>query len=53
MDLIPDLTPVLGFTDDLGVVITVLSSAIAVHVKDECRRQARQSTEAIFNEYPS
>ncbi|MBP98237.1 hypothetical protein CMK18_19980 [Candidatus Poribacteria bacterium] len=42
-----DLTPVLGFTDDLGVLITVLS-AVAVHVKDEYRRQARQSTVAVL-----
>ena len=36
IDSIPDLTPVLGFTDDVGILIATLS--IAVHIKDEYRR---------------
>ncbi|MDP6599030.1 MAG: DUF1232 domain-containing protein [Candidatus Poribacteria bacterium] len=52
IDSIPDLTPVLGFTDDLGILITALS-VIAVHIKDECRRQARQDADTIFNKHSS
>jgi uncharacterized membrane protein YkvA (DUF1232 family) len=52
IDSIPDLTPVLGFTDDLGILITALS-VIAVHIKDEYRRQARQDADTIFNKHPS
>ena len=40
IDSIPNLTPVLGFTDDVGILITTLS-VISVHIKDEYRRQAR------------
>ena len=32
IDSIPDLIPVLGFSDDLGLLITVLSK-IAIHIK--------------------
>ncbi|MBF73712.1 hypothetical protein CMK20_05920, partial [Candidatus Poribacteria bacterium] len=38
IDSILDLIPVLGFSDDLGLLITVLSK-IAIHIKDEYRQQ--------------
>ena len=49
IDLIPDLIPVLGFSDDLGLLITVLSK-IAIHIKDESRQQARQDVDRIFDQ---
>ena len=49
IDSIPDLIPVLGFSDDLGLLITVLSK-IAIHIKDESRQQARQDVDRIFDE---
>ena len=49
IDSIPDLIPVLGFSDDLGLLITVLSK-IAIHIKDESRQQARQDVDRIFDQ---
>ena len=49
IDLIPDLIPVLGFSDDLGLLITVLSK-IAIHIKDESRQQAGQDVDRIFDQ---
>ena len=40
IDSIPDLIPVLAFSDDLGLLITVLPK-IAIQIKDEYRHQAR------------
>ncbi len=40
LDLVPDLTPILGFTDDMGVLMFGLVS-IAGHISDEIRKQAR------------
>ena len=40
IDSIPDLIPVLGFSDDLVPLVTVLSK-IAIHIKDEYRQQTR------------
>ena len=52
IDSIPDLIPVLGFSDDLGLLITVLSK-IAIHIKNESRQQARQDVDRIFDQNPS
>ena len=52
IDSIPDLIPVLGFSDDLGLLITVLSK-IAIHIKDKSRQQARQDVDRIFDQNPS
>ena len=52
IDSIPDLIPVLAFSDDLGLLITVLSK-IAIHIKNESRQQARQDVDRIFDQNPS
>ena len=52
IDSIPDLIPVLAFSDDLGLLITVLSK-IAIHIKDESRQQARQDVDRIFDKNPN
>ena len=52
IDSIPDLIPVLGFSDDLGLLIIVLSK-IAIHIKNESRQQARQDVDRIFDQNPS
>ena len=52
IDSIPDLIPVLGFSDDLGLLITVLSK-IAIHINNESRQQARQDVDRIFDQNPS
>ena len=51
IDSIPDLIPVLGFSDDLGLLITVLSK-IAIHINNESRQQARQDVDRIFDQNP-
>ncbi len=49
IDLIPDAIPVIGFTDDLGVIIAALA-AIAVHVTDETKRKAADKTRELFGD---
>ena len=49
IDSIPDLTPFLGFTDDLGVMTFGLVS-IACYVNDEVRGKAREQLKAFFSE---
>lgn len=48
IDGIPDLTPMLGYTDDVGVMIAALS-AIAGHVTDENKEKAKLKAENIFS----
>lgn len=48
-DFLPDLTPVLGYTDDLGVLSFGIS-AVACYINDEVRQQARQRLSRWFGE---
>lgn len=48
IDAIPDLTPVLGYTDDLGA-ITVAIALIAAHIKDEHTRKAKETLKQWFS----
>tara|TARA_B100000963_G_scaffold241641_1_gene211405 strand:- start:1802 stop:2161 length:360 start_codon:yes stop_codon:yes gene_type:complete len=43
LDAIPDITPIFGFTDDLGAVALALAT-VAAHVKPEHRERAKQKT---------
>ena len=43
-DVIPDLVPVLGFTDDIGILAAALA-AVAMYVDDETRAQADAALE--------
>lgn len=47
IDAIPDFTPVLGYTDDLGVLAAAIG-IVAVHIKDEHAEQARQTLKRWF-----
>ena len=47
VDTIPDLTPLLGFTDDIGVLSFGLVN-IAGHITDEVRVNARKSLLKLF-----
>jgi len=40
IDAVPDLTPVLGFSDDLGVLVSALIT-VAMYIDDEVRAKAR------------
>ncbi|KZY58637.1 hypothetical protein A3742_13090 [Oleiphilus sp. HI0071] len=48
IDGIPDLTPVLGYTDDLTVMIAAIS-VIATHISDENKRKAKEKAENLFS----
>lgn len=50
IDSIPDLTPVLGFTDDFGMIILGLVS-ISAYVNDEVRYNARRRLDQWFPQY--
>ena len=47
MDAIPDLTPILGFSDDLGA-LTVAMATVAAHVKDVHTKKAKEKVEDWF-----
>lgn len=49
IDSIPDLTPFLGLTDDIGVLSFGLVS-IACYINDEVRQTAREQLRAFFDE---
>lgn len=48
-DSIPDLTPILGYTDDLGVLSFGLVT-IASYINDDVRIEARKRLKSIFGE---
>ncbi|MEL6987599.1 MAG: YkvA family protein, partial [Bacteroidota bacterium] len=47
IDAIPDLTPFLGYTDDLGILGFGLVT-IAGYINDEVRIKSRQQLKRIF-----
>lgn len=49
IDAIPDLLPVLGYTDDIGVLIAA-ATAVAAHIKDEHVRKARDTLQQWFGD---
>ncbi|MCG8327651.1 MAG: DUF1232 domain-containing protein [Chitinophagales bacterium] len=49
-DAIPDLSPIIGFTDDIGVLSFGLVT-IAAYVNDEVKGKARQQLSKWFNSY--
>lgn len=51
-DAIPDFTPVVGYADDLGVLVAALAT-VAVHVTPEARRKASETLERFFGDRPS
>ena len=49
-DALPDLTPIIGYTDDLGVLSFGLVT-IAAYVNDEVRIKSRQKLRDWFGEF--
>lgn len=41
IDAVPDITPVLGYSDDLGVLVSAVLT-VAMYVSDDVRQQARE-----------
>ena len=51
-DAIPDLTPVVGYADDLGVLVAALAT-VALHVTPEAKRKAAEKLEKFLCDDPS
>jgi uncharacterized membrane protein YkvA (DUF1232 family) len=49
LDAIPDLTPVAGYGDDLGV-LTMALAAVAFYLNDDIRAKARAKMDTWFGE---
>ncbi len=47
LDAIPDITPLLGFSDDLGAIALALAT-VAAHIKPQHRLTAKEKTEEWF-----
>jgi len=50
IDLIPDLSPIIGYTDDIGVLGFCLVT-VAAYINEEVREQARKKLQTWFGEY--
>ena len=48
-DAVPDIAPVIGYSDDLGVLGVALAT-IAVHVDEQVRYRARQTLRRWFGD---
>ena len=49
VDAIPDLTPIIGYTDDLGVLVAALA-AVTSHVTPEVKEKASRKLKQWFGE---
>lgn len=49
LDLIPDLTPLAGYSDDLGAIVMAIG-IVAAHIKDEHVAQARGMVARLFGQ---
>lgn len=50
VDAVPDLTPIIGYTDDIGILSFGLV-AIASYINDEVRENARNHLRKWFGDY--
>lgn len=48
IDIIPDLTPILGYCDDVSIIVGALG-LIATQITEEIREDAKISTKRIFH----
>jgi uncharacterized membrane protein YkvA (DUF1232 family) len=48
-DVVPDFTPIVGYSDDLTAILSALS-AVAMSITPEVKESARQKTEEWFGE---
>lgn len=49
LDAIPDLTPVVGFADDLGVLVAAIAT-VAIHITPAVKQQASDKLKQWFPE---
>lgn len=50
LDLIPDIIPVTGYTDDLGVLVLAIG-AVAMFIDNETKQKAKEKLRVWFGEY--
>lgn len=50
IDALPDLTPIIGYTDDLGILSFGLVT-VAAYVNDEVRTRSREKLKSWFGEF--
>ncbi len=49
LDAIPDITPVVGYADDLGVIAAALAT-VAIHIKQEHKDKAAEQMKVWFGD---
>ncbi|GET40257.1 YkvA family protein [Microseira wollei] len=49
VDAVPDIFPVVGYTDDLGVLLAAIGT-VAMYINDEVKQQAKQKIRDWFGE---
>lgn len=49
IDVIPDMVPVVGFADDLGVLVAALAS-VSLYVDDNVKQKAKNKMKEWFGE---
>jgi len=47
MDAIPDFTPVVGYADDLGVLVAAFAT-VATYIKEEHKQKAKETLKTWF-----
>lgn len=47
IDAVPDITPVLGYSDDLGVLVSAVLT-VAMYVTDDVKQRARDKLQTWF-----
>lgn len=47
VDAIPDATPIVGFADDLGVLVAAVAT-VAAHIKEEHVKRAKETMKSWF-----
>lgn len=50
LDAIPDITPVAGYTDDIGVLVLAIAS-VAMFIDEEVKQQAKSKLRDWFGDY--
>ncbi|GHB07980.1 YkvA family protein [Modicisalibacter luteus] len=48
VDALPDITPALGYTDDIGILAGAIA-VVAAHIKDEHSNKAKETLKRWFN----
>lgn len=48
IDAIPDITPIVGYSDDLGVLVAAIA-AVAAYIKEEHKEKAKKTLEQWFS----